>query len=111
MLEGSGTDYFRGTIIPYTTTKYYTIITLEAFDISPECPISYDEKSHRYKPSLKCPLWLTVAATDYSGDLRRDILFLLGAIEPYIATHTDGTIVKHFNNNERKALEIKVLKD
>ncbi len=111
MLEGSGTDYFSGTITPYTTTKYFTIIILDAFDISSECPISYDEKSHQYKPSLKCPLWRTAAITEYSGNLRRDILFLLGAIEPYIATHTGSTIVKHFNNNERKALELRVLKN
>lgn len=110
MLEGSGTDYFSGNITPYTNTTYLSIIDLHAFDISPECPISYDETDKLYKPSLKCPLWRTVAVTDYSGNLRMDILFLLGAIEPYIATHT-GNIIKDFNNNERKALENKVLKN
>jgi len=110
MLEGSGTDYFSGTITPYTTSTYYSTIILHAFDISQECPISYDETSQLYKPSLRCPLWWTAASTFYSGDLRRDILFLLGAIEPYIATHTGSVIKKQFNNNERKALEIKALK-
>ena len=111
MLEGSGTDYFSATIKPYMKKTYYSVIKLHAFDISPECPISYDERSQLYKPSFKCPLWWTNGGTDYSGDLRRDILFLLGVIEPYIATNTGSVIIKNFNNNERKALEIRLLKN